>query len=227
MELGIKGKVALVVGSSKNIGLAVAKELYSEGCNVISVSRSDGIDLMPEGAPERFCEAISKTPPDIIVHAIGGSNGVTDTWGSADDYAKVWRLNLGIPHEINRAFIPAMKAKGWGRIVHFSSVAVTANIGYCPYASAKHAVEGYVKNVSKDLSPHGVVMTCVRPGAFPYPGRYLANLSASEQTAWLEKHVPQGRFGEAAECARVATFLCGQVASYMAGAVVPCDGGHR
>jgi 3-oxoacyl-[acyl-carrier protein] reductase len=229
MDLGIRGKVALVVGSSKNIGLAVTKALYDEGCVIVKCSRSDGYDLMPDGAPQRFCQTLAEhsITPDIIVHAIGGSNGTTDTWGTADDYANVWRLNVGIPHEINRACVPRMQEKGWGRIVHFSSVAVTANIGFCPYASAKHAVEGYVKNVSKELSPQGVIMSCVRPGAFPYAGRYLHELDADGKAEFIARHIPQGRFGEAAECAHLVAFLCGQGASYMAGAVAAVDGGHR
>lgn len=229
MNLGIKGKTALVVGSSKNIGRDVVRKLTEEGCLTLKASRTEGIDLMPEGAAEAFCNDLidQGRTPDIIVHAIGGSNGVTDIWGSAEDYAKVWRLNLGIAIDINRVFAPMMKAKGWGRIVHFSSVAVTANIGYCPYASAKWAVEGYVKSMSKELSPHGVVMSAVRPGAFPYPGRYLHDMPKPEQDRWIEKHIPQGRFGFAEECAKVVAFLCGEGASYMAGAVVPVDGGHR
>lgn len=239
MELGIRGKVALVVGASKNIGRAVAEYLLREGCEVFAVARnvcafgvraSFRIDLMEEGSVDDLAKRVREIglgDPDIIVHALGGSNRIIDPWDSADDYAKVWRLNLGIAHDINRAFIPAMKEKGWGRIVHFSSVATTANIGYVPYASAKHAVEGYVKNISKEVSRHGVIVSCVRPGAFPYPGRYLAELGPAEKAAWIAEHIPQGRYGEAAECARVVAFLCSENASYMAGAVVAVDGGHR
>lgn len=246
MELGISGKVALVVGASKNIGRAVAEILAMEGCQIVAIARDRAAlksiavpfgrnnffydaDLQKEGEPARLVKWLREMEavPDIIVHALGGSNGITDPWGSADDYAKVWRLNMGIAHDINRAFMPAMIAKGWGRIVHFSSVATTANIGYVPYASAKHAVEGYVKNISKEVSRHGVIVSAVRPGAFPYPGRYLADLPAAEKAAWIAEHIPQRRYGEAAECARVVAFLCSENASYMAGAVVAVDGGHR
>ena len=78
MNLGIEGRTALIVGSSRSIGLEALRELRAQGCKVIGVSRTEGHDLMPLGAPEAFCATISDIP-DIIIHAIGGSQGLTKT----------------------------------------------------------------------------------------------------------------------------------------------------
>ena len=225
MNLGIEGRTALVVGASRGIGLEVARELRAEGCVVQTVSRSEGVDLMPEGAPEAFCATIKA--PDIIVHVLGGSQGITETLAKSEDWAKVWRLNLGISHEINRLFIPVMQRNKWGRIIHISSNAPRLGLGYCPYASAKAALEGYVKTVSKEFSKDGVIISAVAPGIVHTPGRYYASLDSGEQEAYFNKYIPAHRFGRAEEVARVIAFLASEHAAYMAGSVVAIDGGAR
>lgn len=227
MNLGIEGRTALVVGASRGIGLEAARELRAEGCKVITVSRSEGVDLMPEGAPEAFCAEIQDTPPDIIVHVLGGSQGITETLSPSSEWEKVWRLNLGIAHDINCAFIPLMQRNKWGRIVHISSNAPRLGLGYCPYASAKAALDGYVKTVSKEFSRDGVIISAVAPGIVHTPGRYYASLDSKEQEAYFNKYIPTHRFGRAEEVAKVVAFLASEHAAYMAGSIVSIDGGAR
>lgn len=227
MRLGIEGRTALVVGSSRGIGLEILRELRAEGCKVIGVSRTDGVDLMPTGAPERFCDSIKATPPDIIVHVLGGSQGVTQTLLPSSDWARVWRLNLGIAHDINRAFIPRMQLNKWGRIVHISSNAPRIGIGYCPYTSAKAALDGYVKTVSREYSKDGVILTAVAPGIVHTEGRYYASLDSKQQEEYFNKYIPAHRFGRAEEVAKVVAFLASEHSAYMAGSIVTIDGGAR
>ena len=117
MNLGIEGRTALVVGASKGIGLEIAREFKAEGCKVYTVSRSGKtdflMDLTQEGQPDLLCAALALTPPDIIVHVLGGSQGLTATLGPSSDWMMVWQLNLGIAHDINRHFIPKMQANKW------------------------------------------------------------------------------------------------------------------
>jgi len=240
MNLGIAGRLALVVGASRGIGMEIARELWSEGCRVISVARSVQAqeldrriyircDLMPEGEPERLAEQIGAQhgAPDIIVHVLGGSQGITDTLAPSSDWAKVWRLNLGIAHDLNRVFLPAMQANRWGRIVHISSNAPRIGTGYCPYTSAKAALEGYVKMVSKEVSKGGVIVTAVAPGIVHTPGRYYASLDSRQQEEYFNQYIPIHRFGRAEEVAKVVAFLCSDHAAYMAGSIVSIDGGAR
>lgn len=231
MNLGIEGRNALVVGASKGIGLEVARELRAEGCRVYTVSRSGStdfnMDLMPEGATDLLVAALALTPPDIIVHVIGGSQGLTSSLLPSKDWAKVWRLNLGIAHDINRAFIPRMGINKWGRIIHLSSNATRIGSGYCPYTSAKAALEGYVKSVSREFSKDGVIITAISPGIVHTPGRYFASLDSKQQEEYFNKYIPTQRFGRAEEVAKAAAFLASDHAGYMAGAIVQIDGGAR
>ena len=227
MMLGIEGRTALVVGASRGIGLEIVRELAAEGCKVIPVSRTHGWDLMPQGAPEAFCASIADRPPEIIVHVLGGSQGIVDPLAPSSEWAKVWRLNLGIAIDINRAFLPAMQRNLWGRIVHISSNAPRIGTGYCPYTSAKAALDGYVKMVSKEVSRDGVVIAAVAPGIVHTPGRYFASLDSKQQDEYFHKYLPIQRFGRAEEVAKAVAYLCSEHSGYMAGSIVPMDGGAR
>ncbi len=231
MNLGIEGRTALVVGASKGIGLEITRELKAEGCKVYTVSRTGktdfNMDLMEDGQVEALVAALTLSPPDIIVHVLGGSQGITGTLLPSSEWAKVWRLNLGIAHDLNCAFIPNMKRNRWGRIIHISSNAPRVGMGYCPFASAKAALDGYVKVVSKEFSKDGVIIAAVAPGIVHTPGRYYASLNDREQEEYFNKYIPIQRFGRAEEIAKAVAYLASDHSSYMAGSVVSMDGGAR
>lgn len=231
MILGIEGRTALVVGAGRGIGQEIARDLGAEGCKVITVSRTGrtdlNMDLMAEDQPGLLIRALELSKPDIIVHVMGGSQGITSTLASASDWAKVWRLNLGVAIDINRAFIPSMQCNKWGRIIHISSNAHRIGTGYCPFASAKAALDGYVKVVSKEFSKDGVIITAVAPGIVHTPGRYYASLDSKDQEEYFNKYIPIQRFGRAEEIAKAVSFLASDHAGYMAGSIVAIDGGAR
>jgi 3-oxoacyl-[acyl-carrier protein] reductase len=231
MNLGIEGRVALVVGASKGLGLEIARELKAEGCRVYTVSRTGqtdfNMDLMAQGATDLLITGLTLTPPDIIVHVLGGSQGLSGTLLPSTDWARVWRLNLGIAHDLNAAFIPLMQRNKWGRIIHISSNATRIGSGYCPYTSAKAALEGYVKSVSREFSKDGVIITAVSPGIVYTPGRYFASLDQKEQEAYFNSYIPTHRFGRAEEVAKAVAFLASEHSAYMAGSIVQIDGGAR
>ena len=236
MNLGIDGRHALVVGASRGIGMEIARELFSEGCKITAVARSmpqvNGwecypIDMTPTDAPQYLQHMMGKRTPDIIVHVLGGSQGITSTLAPASDWIKVWRLNLGIAHDLNRLFLPVLQCNKWGRIIHLSSNATRIGTGYAPYTSAKAALEGYVKSVSREFSKDGVIVTAVAPGIVHTEGRYYARLDSKEQEAYFNKYIPTHRFGRAEEVAKVVAFLASEHAAYMAGSIVQIDGGAR
>lgn len=210
------------------MGRAVYEALALAGCSTIPVDRSV-CDITDEGQLDGLIGRILDLhgAPDIIVHVAGGSLGIRDPLLPASEYLKVWRLNLGAAHDINRAFIPSMVNKGWGRIVHFSSNGVKLATGNPPYTSSKGAVEAYVRTMSRIYSKHNVIISAVSPGPIDTPGLFLYSQSEEWTKAFHEKYVPMGRWGRADEVAGAVALLCSQKASYMAGSIVDVDGGMR
>lgn len=240
MDLGIKGRTALVVGGSRGVGRAVVDILAAEGVRVLAVARDAdrlkespaadamAVDLMMPGAVDNVIEWASMFPIDIIYHCLGGSlDGARDVHSRAQDYARVWRLNMGIGVEINNAFIPSMQGRGWGRVVHTLSDAVKNSIGNVPYTSAKFALQGYVKVASKLFAKDGVILSAVSPGPIYTPGRFIYSQSEEWTQEYFAKYLPQERFGTDQEVAGVVAFLCSNHASFMPGAVVDVQGGAR
>ena len=240
MDLGIEGRVALVVGGSKGVGRAVVDLLKSEGAVVLAVARSEdllrqcpaddcmAVDLMMPGAVDNVIDWAACFDPSIIFHCMGGSlDGARDVQSPAEDYARVWRLNVGIGIDINNALLQPMVRRGWGRIVHTLSDAVKNSIGNPPYTSAKFALQGYVKTASKAFAKDGVILSAVSPGPIFTPGRFIYSQSPEWTAAYMEKYLPQGRFGTDQEVAGVVAFLCSNHASFMPGAIVDVQGGAR
>jgi 3-oxoacyl-[acyl-carrier protein] reductase len=248
LNLGIKDRLALVTGSSRGIGRAIALELAREGARVILVARSAealeavrqqmaapekhsafALDLMTEQGIAELGEAIPKLGNlDIIVQNLGGSAGVFQPFASAEDWKKVWQFNVGIGHEINRLFIPSMIERRWGRIVHISTLAAMMQVGNPAYVSAKCALNGYIKTVSREIAKHNVILSAVAPGIIHIEGRHFAKLQKEDPKAleeYFDHHVPIRRLGTTEEVASAVAFLCSEQAAFMAGSIVGVDGG--
>jgi len=250
MNLGIAGRLALVTGASRGIGRAIAIELAKEGARVIVVARSAeplgsvkrelggpkgnhhsfALDLTSAGGIAELSGGIDKLGAlDIIVHNLGGSAMVFPGLAAPiDDWKKVWQFNVGVGHELNRIFIPKMVERKWGRVVHVSTLSTYTYNGYAAYVSAKCALDGYVKTVSREVSKDNVIVSGVAPGAIYSEGRHFAKLQKENPAAlesYFKEHLPIRRLGRADEIAPVAAFLCSDHASFMAGAIVGIDGG--
>lgn len=248
MDLGIKDRLALVTGASRGIGRAIAQQLAREGARVVLVARTAdaletvrremtapdkhtgiALDLMADGGTQKLADAVNKLGTlDIIVHNLGGSAGVFPALAPVEDWKKVWHFNVGVAHELNRLFIPAMVQRRWGRIVHLSTLSTTTYNGYAAYVSAKCALDGYVKTVSREVSKDNVIVSAVAPGAIYSEGRHFAKLQKENPVAlenYFKEHLPIKRLGTAEDVAGVVAFLCSDQASFMAGAIVAVDGG--
>ncbi len=249
MELGIKNKFALVTGCSKNIGKSIAISLAKERVNLILVARSKKdleslkkilnkyskkiiimpLDIMNENSLKKLFNFIksNKIKIEIIVHNLGGSLGIRDSFSKKEDWIRVWDYNLGTAIEINNYFIPKMKKFKWGRIVHISTLATTTNEGYVPYIVSKNAVEGYVKSLSKEISKYNININCVAPGLVNLKNRHFSNLKKNnlkEYKEYLKYKIPINRMAQPEEISNVVTFLCSAHSSYMSGSIVKIDG---
>lgn len=249
MDLQLNGRKALVVGASRGLGRVVARLLAAEGCAVGVVARSASeldrvvaelpgsghrafsCDCLLDGSTTRLAaECMATHQPDIVVHNLGGSLGVTDSLASAADYARVWRLNVGVPVEFNQVFVPAMANRGWGRVVHVSSVSAENFSGYSAYVAAKGGLNAYVKTLGRAVAAKGVVVSAVCPGPLFAEGRHLSQLQTAGGAPWrafCDHHLAIGRLADPGEVAPFIALLCSPLASYAAGTIVNVDGGSR
>jgi 3-oxoacyl-[acyl-carrier protein] reductase len=248
VELGIKNKLAVVTGASQGIGRAIAFSLAREGARLAVVARRKekldallselpkvegghlavAADLMtPQGLSETVTR-LAPLAPEIIVHNLGGSLGLQDPSAPAAEYEKVWRYNVGVPVELNRAFVPSMMKKRWGRVVHLSTLSTTTYNGSPAYVSAKCALDGYVNAFGRVVAKDNVVFSAVAPGAIYTEGRFFAKLekeNPSQLQAYFKEHLPAGRLGRAEDIGPVVAFLCSDFASFMTGSIVAVNGG--
>ena len=238
----------MVTGSSRGLGKGIAIGLAQEGARLILVARSKGeltklklelpnpdshhvfaIDLMTEDGIDELTRSIRPLGNlDIIVHNLGGSAGVRETFAPAADWKKVWDFNVGICLEINRIFVPPMTERRWGRIVHLSTLSTSTHNGAAPYVSAKCALDSYVKSLSREVSHHNVIVSAVAPGAIALEGRYFDKIMKEDRASadeYFKQHLPIQRFGTAQDVASSVAFLCSEQASYLAGAILAVDGG--
>lgn len=232
MNLGIEGRLALVIGASKGIGKAVADGLEREGCGVLRVSRSDPqdiqIDMMEPGAPQMLVSMLRGVSPSIIYHCMGGSWGGLRAWEMPwSDWEKVYRFNLGVAHEINRLLVPAMLERGWGRVVMTSTDGTASASGNPPYTSSKCALEGYVRTVAKQWVKRGVILSAVAPGNVYTPGLPMYEQGEAFNQEHWKHHVAAGRWAKPEEIAAAILPLCGDPAAWMPGSIVRVDGGAR
>jgi 3-oxoacyl-[acyl-carrier protein] reductase len=250
MDFGIKDRLCLVTGSSRGIGRGIAIALAREGGHVVLVARSAdaleavrrelkdpekhhvvALDLMEESSAQKLSEVVNNLGHlDILVHNLGGSARVFQPFAPTEDWRKVWDFNLGISHSLNRLLIPGMIERHWGRVIHISTLSTETYQGYAAYVSAKCAVDGYIKVMSREISKEGVIMSAVSPGAISLEGRYFSKLEQEdpgELQKYLDAHLPIRRFGTAEDVAAAVTFLCSEQASYMAGAIVAVHGGWK
>lgn len=254
MELGIKNKTALVTGGAQGIGSAITTTLLREGARVILTSRNQSAidelrealdpelrarctglcsDLTGEDSIAALCATLERDHPpiDILVNNAGHTLNITDPHCSLEDWRAVMRLNFEVPVELNRKLIPAMKARGWGRIVNITSCAGLENSGPVTFSVAKAALTAYTRSMGRVLATEGgaVVMSAVFPGVIATKGGHwekVLKVNPAHAEKYLAERCPLGRFGEIGEFAPLVAVYCSDLASFSHGAIVPVDGGQ-
>jgi 3-oxoacyl-[acyl-carrier protein] reductase len=247
MDLGISGKVALVTGGSAGLGLAAAKSLAREGCDVCVSSRdpeklADAVvelqqfggvvhavlaDVEDPASAQRVARETRDVigPVDILVANAGGPpTGRFDEVGFDDWDVAVQRNLLGTVRLIH-AVLPGMRSRGWGRIVTITSRSAREVLDQLLLSNAtRSAVAAVVRTLAREVAGDGVLVNNVMPG--PIDTERLRGLSGGEEAlAERGRSVPVGRVGRAEEVGDVVAFLASERASYVNGVSMMVDGG--
>lgn len=247
MDLGIRGKVALVTGASKGIGRAVAAGLAAEGARVVLSARSEqNLAVAVEairlrggeafavaadvGDPRQIDDLFERVdhfggPAEIVVVNAGGPPSGTP--GELDEaaWARGYQLTLMSAVRLARGSVPAMRRNGWGRIINITSLTVREPLLQLTLSNAfRSAVTGFAKTLALEVAADGITVNNVAPGytATERLEQLFADASAREQ---LLERIPMRRFGSPEEVAAVAVFLASQQAGYLTGQTITPEGG--
>ena len=257
MELSLKSKNAFVGGSSKGIGFAAAIELAKIEANVTLVGRNEELlkqrlSQLPvltknqmhdylvvdysdiENLKSEIKQLASRKNYQILVNNTGGPAGGDIINESQDKFELVFQQHLIANQILAQAFVPAMKAAGFGRIVNVISVSVKQPlVGLGVSNTIRWAVAAWAKTLSKEIAQFGITVNNVLPG-YTLTGRLdevlsqkslASNISRSEIENQILTNIPTGKFATAEEVAAAVAFLCSPIAASINGINLPVDGG--
>ncbi len=230
------GKVALVTGGSSGIGAAVARRLLDEGARVATLDlhfeAADG-PLALTGDVSRSADvdaAVTRAqaelgPIDILVCSAGVAGASLPTVEVTDEeWRKVMGINADGVFFSNRAVIPGMVERGYGRIVNVASIAgKEGNPMAGAYSASKAAVIAMTKAIGKDIARTGVLVNCVAPAVIETP---MLDGMAQEHIDYMAERIPMGRLGEPEEVAALICWLASEECSFSTGATYDISGGR-
>ena len=257
MDLGIQGKVAWIGGASRGLGLAVAAELAREGCRQALTARragpleaavgelaqahgGDGVavagDFSDPDDVRRMAAGVRDAlgAPEIVIANTGGPPSGTFDELESEQWQAAAHGNLFSVVELCREVVPAMKQRGWGRIVAITSISARQPIPALMLSNAMRAgVHGFVKTLADEVASSGLTVNLVCPGHTHTERLGELAAAAAERRGcssdtifrtW-ESANPMGRLGEPEELAAVVAFLCSVRASFVNGVAIGVDGG--
>jgi len=253
MELGIKGKKALVCASSKGLGRGCAEALAAAGVDLVMNGRTtETLEATAADIRARYgvrvetvCADVSTqegqaeivnaaNQADILVTNAGGPPpGLWSDW-DRDDFIKALDANMLAPIALMKALLPDMIGKGWGRVVNITSGSVKAPIPQLGLSNAARAgLTGYVAGTSRQVAKHGVTINNMLPGihatdrAISLDQGVMAAQGIDMEAAKAQRAatIPAGRYGTAADFGATCAFLCSAHAGFIVGQNIVIDGG--
>ncbi len=242
MELGLSGKVALVTGASRGIGLAIARQLAAEGARVVlnaahDQARLDAARATIPGASSEVGDVADPAAVDRMLRSIETSLGGVDILVNnaalaheglvmltrPESWREVLAVDLDGPFHCSRGVLRGMVRRRWGRIVNVVSPAgLLGRAGAASYAAAKAGLIGLTRSLALEVARYGITVNAVCPGLVET--ELTQRVAAEIRTKDLAL-VPMGRHGTPAEIADAIVFLCSERAAYVTGATLAVDGG--
>ncbi len=253
MDLGIKGKRALVCASSKGLGLGCARALAEAGVDLVMNARGKdaleasaeairgdfGVEVTPVACdvttPEGQKKVISATEGvDILVTNAGGPPPGKWTDWDREDFIKALDANMLTPISFIKALVPGMMERGWGRVVNITSQSVKAPIPVLGLSnSARAGLTGYVAGTARQVAEKGVNINNLLPGihatdradSLDKGVSEAQSISLEEARAQRAATIPAGRYGTAEDFGATCAFLCSRHAGFIVGQNILLDGG--
>ena len=241
MNLGLKGRTAIVCGASSGIGLAIAESLAEEGANVTMFARRrDALEreadrlgaLAVRGdvtSPRDLEQLVQRTLTafggiDIRVNNSGGPPRGSALDADAEAVETAVELLLLSVVRLTQLCLPHLERSGHGRVINITSSSVREPIDNLALSnSVRPGVVGWAKTLARELGPKKITVNSIAPGRIET--ERLAEVYAGQPRAEDLERIPLRRFGAAQEVANVACFLASDAAAYVTGTVIPVDGG--
>ncbi len=242
--IDLADRVAVVTGGAQGIGFAVARRLIQSGARVsLWDQRKDlleeavvalgpaasaiEVNIADYGSVAAAAAEVEKSLGrlDILVNSAGiaGKNAPLDEY-ELDEWHRVIAFDLNGAFYVNRAVLPGMKQRNYGRIVNIASIAgKEGNPNASAYAAAKGGVIAMTKAVGKELANTNIRVNCVTPAAVRTP---IFDQMTQEQIDWMLSKIPLGRFGEIDEIASLVCWLASEECSFSTGGVFDISGGR-
>lgn len=253
MDMGIKGKTALICGSSKGLGRGCAEALAAEGVNLVMNARTSSnlertaekirkiyevevktiaCDVTTVDGQNKIFDIISNL--DILVTNAGGPPpGMWHDW-EQEDFLAALNANMLTPISFIKAYLPGMIAQGWGRIVNITSQSVKAPIATLGLSNAaRTGLTGYVAGTARQVASKGVTINNLLPGvhdtdrivSIDQSAVRAEGISMQQVKAKREAGIPVGRYGTRDEFGAACAFLCSQQAAFIVAQNILLDGG--
>ena len=243
----LKGRQALITGSSQGIGFALARGLAQAGASIVLNGRDTGKlaaaaeALRGEGAEVSELafdatdhDGVRKAvdgfeaahgPIDILINNAGMQHRTPLEDFPADAFERLLQTNIASVFHVGQAVARHMIGRGAGKIINIASVQTAlARPGIAPYTATKGAVANLTKGMATDWAQHGLQCNAIAPGYFDTPLN-AALVADPEFSAWLEKRTPAGRWGNVEELVGAAVFLSSAASSFVNGHTLYVDGG--
>ncbi len=241
----LTGHVACITGASSGLGRRAAIALAGAGARVVGVARREDAlrDMVAEIGSDRaafvqadvarrddhsaLVDAVSAPfgAPDILVHAAGINTRETADAVTSEGWDTTLTLNLSAPFFLSQALVPAMRARGWGRIVNFASLQTTrAFPGGIAYGATKGGIGQLTRAMAEAWSSDGINCNAIGPGFFPTE-LTEAVFSDPERAARNAAQTCIGRNGRPEDIDGPLLFLCSEASAYVTGQILMVDGG--
>lgn len=258
MNLGMSGRIAVITGGSQGLGYATAESMVREGASVAIGARDNDaldkaaasltainsdvsvlalpLDVTVPSSIDDFARSVREElgDPDILVSNAGGPRSGTYDDIPTDAYPEAIELCFLFAVRLFEQFLPAMRKKGYGRIVHIGSISARQPLNGLILSNAtRAAMIGFAKTVSSQVAKDGVTVNVILPG-FTATDRTIelaevmakrASTKPDEIVSGWESQIPAGRLGRPEEIGNAITWLCSEPASYITGVSLAVDGG--